>query len=76
MTVDDIGGGGGFCLFSKPMMTSFVNNPLFINDVSNLSKNQKIICECERRVFAPVDEKYQMDIPLRRTGKTSNTLMS
>ena len=27
-----------------------------------LCKNQKINCECERRVFAPVDEKYQMDI--------------
>ena len=27
MTVDDIGGGVFFCLFSKPMMTSFVNDP-------------------------------------------------
>ena len=26
MTVDDVVGGG--CLFSKPMITSFVNNPL------------------------------------------------
>ena len=27
MTVDDIG-GGFFCIFSKPILTSFVSNPL------------------------------------------------
>ena len=27
MTDDDIGGGGGVCLFSKPIMTSFVSHP-------------------------------------------------
>jgi len=27
-----------------------------------ICKNQKITCECERRLFAPVDDKYQMDI--------------
>ena len=27
-----------------------------------ICKTKKIKCECERRLFAPVDEKYQMDI--------------
>ena len=35
MTLDDFG-GGGVCLFSKPMKTSFVNNPLPLKSLSDI----------------------------------------
>jgi hypothetical protein len=53
----------------------------WIIQFQQICKNKKIKCECERRTFAPVDEKFQMNIIwiiwtalIAESKKKSNTL--
>ena len=53
----------------------------WILQFEQISKGKKIKCECERRIFVPVEDKYQMDIIwiiwgalINESKKKSNTI--
>ena len=55
----------------------------WVMEFENICKKRKEKCMCERRVFAPVQEKFQMDIIwliwnaiIHETGKRNNKMLS